>query len=271
MKNIISYGGGTQSTAMILMALEGKFNLIRPDFGVYCDTGGEPEFINNYVNYFIDFVKSKYDFTIFKIQHKTGLVDHLLNSGIRYNNEGLSYTSSIPPFYTLSPDGSIGMLNRQCTSDYKTHPINKFIRSKLKRGEIYTKWIGISFDERTRMKIGTKKIKLYYPLVENFIVRKQSIDYVVSMGLRPPQRSSCFFCPFHSDQYWLWLKKYHPTEFYKACHLELAIQKRQSDFSTSKYFLHRSCKNLSTINFKNESQFNLFPELIDECAGECGI
>ena len=77
MKEIVSYGGGTQSTALILMALEGDYGLVRPDFGVWADTGGEPQFIYDYVDYFIDYVKDKYDFDIFKIKHKDGLVTFL--------------------------------------------------------------------------------------------------------------------------------------------------------------------------------------------------
>jgi hypothetical protein len=35
MKEIVSYGGGTQSSALIIMALEGDYNLPRPDFAVF--------------------------------------------------------------------------------------------------------------------------------------------------------------------------------------------------------------------------------------------
>jgi len=123
MKNIVSYGGGTQSTAMILMALEGKFNLPRPDFGVYADTGGEPEFINEYVRYFVNYVKQKYNFDIFVTQNKQGLVHKLMVEPPRVSKTGGHYTSSVPPYFTLDNSGKVGMLMRQCTSDFKTNPI----------------------------------------------------------------------------------------------------------------------------------------------------
>ena len=156
MKNIISYGGGTQSTAMILMALEGAYNLPRPDFAVYADTGGEPEFINEYVRYFIDYCKNKYDFDIYTIMKDKGLVYRMLNQNYK-NTNGKFYSKSTPPFFTLSEEGNRGMLNRQCTADFKIWPIEKFINSKTARGEKYKLWIGISFDERTRMKISPIK------------------------------------------------------------------------------------------------------------------
>jgi len=76
MKNIVSYGGGTQSTALILMALNGDYGLQRPDFGVYADTGSEPEFINEYVQYYTDLVKSRYGFEILYTKRNNGLADH---------------------------------------------------------------------------------------------------------------------------------------------------------------------------------------------------
>ena len=272
MKNIVSYGGGTQSTALILMALNGEYGLERPDFGVYADTGGEPEFINEYVRYFIDYVKEKYDFDIFIIQNKQGLVHKLTIEKPRVSKSGKHYTSSVPPYFTKDSFGNIGMLMRQCTSDFKTNPIAKFINSKLARGEKYRIWIAISFDERSRMKISTnKRRENYYPLVEHFIRRNESIDYVKKLGIKPPQRSSCFFCPFHSDRYWQWLKDFHPSEFERAVNFEKTVQTRQNDFNTDKIFLHKSCKPLNEVQFTDENQLNMFPELIDECGGECGI
>jgi hypothetical protein len=269
MKNIVSYGGGTQSTALILMALNGKFNLPRPDFAVWADTGGEPQFIYDYVDYFIKYCKDNYDFDIFKCKHQDGLVSKMLEPP-KVSIKGKFYTSSVPPFFTLSEDGKKGMLMRQCTSDFKTNPVRKMVNSKLARGEKYRMWIGISFDERSRMKISTdKRRENYYPLVDNFIRRLDSINYVTEMGLNPPQRSSCYFCPFHSDRYWDWLKNKHTIEFDKAVKFEIDVQNNIK--TNDKIFLHSSCKPLSSVLFLNKNQLNMFPELIDECGGECGI
>jgi hypothetical protein len=118
-----------------------------------------------------------------------------------------------------------------------------------------------------------KKRENFYPLVDNFVRRIDSINFVKELGLRPPQRSSCVFCPFHSNRYWDWLKTYHPTEFNRACEFERKVQDNQArtDFITSKVFLHSTCKPLGEINFVDKDQLSLFPELIDECDGLCGI
>lgn len=267
--NIISYGGGTQSTAMVLMALNGYEDMLRPDFGVFADVGGEPQFILDYVDYFIDLVKREYDFDIYKVKKGDGLEKHLLTPPKKSRN-GHWFTLSVPPFYLCKEDGSVGMLSRQCTNDFKIGPINSFITQKLGRAVPYNMWIGISFDERSRMKLSRiKKRTNVYPLVERFIRRADSIKYVKEMGLRSPMRSSCVFCPYHSDEYWQWLKDYHQVEFQRACDFEHKIQ---NVFKTAnKAYLHSSCKPLGQVQFVDENQLNMFPHMIDECDGECGI
>jgi hypothetical protein len=271
--NVVSYGAGTQSTALILMALNGEYNLPRPEFAVFCDTGAEPEFIYDYFDYFQKFCKKKYGFDIY-LTKKNGIsLYEKLISKPKASRNGF-YTSSVPPFFTLNPDGTKGMLMRQCTSDYKTHPTNSFIRKQVGKKQVVNLWLGMSFDERSRMRISTVKWrKNKYPLVDNFLRRKDAIDYVKSTGAKTPQRSSCFFCPFHSDRYWKWLKKEHKSEFIKACELEQIIQSKQNHESILKSipFFHRSCKPLGEIDFNADTQMDMFPELIDECEGYCGI
>ncbi len=271
---VVLYGGGTQSTGLILMALNKKYNLTRPDYAVFADTGGEPEFIYDYVDYFQKYCKKKYGFEIFIIRKKGMTLVEKLTTMPKEGRSGKFYISSVPPFYTLNEDGSKGMLKRQCTSDYKTHPSDTFINQRRdKKGKVNV-WFGMSFDERSRMRISTVKWKQNeYPLVSNFLIRKQVIDYCKSAGIKQPMRSSCYFCPFHSDRYWKWLKKEHIFEFNKACEIEQSIQSIQSTYQTSKSvpFLHRSCKPLGEIDFDADTQIDMFPELIDECEGYCGI
>jgi hypothetical protein len=269
--DVISYGVGTQSTALILMALKGDFNLPRPAYAVFADTGAEPEFIYDYFKYFQKYCKKKHGFDIYLTKKKGSTLLEKLTSAPKASRNGF-YISSVPPFFTLNADGTKGMLMRQCTSDYKTHPTNSLIIKNKDRGDKVNLWLGISFDERSRMKTSQVKWRINkYPLVDNFLNRRNSIDYVMNQGLRMPYRSSCFFCPFHSDRYWRWLKKEHLSEFEKAIAVEEKIQSQQNNESILKSipFLHRSCKPLWNIDFDIDTQME-FPELIDECEGYCG-
>jgi len=270
--NIVSYGIGTQSTSLILMALNGEYGLTRPDFAVAADTGGEPEFIYDYFDYFQKYCKKHYGFDIYMTKKKGDSLLERLTTKPKQSRNGF-YISSVPPFFTLNEDGTKGLLMRQCTSDYKTWPTNTFINQHIEKKTKYNLWLGMSFDERSRMRISTIKRRINkYPLVENFIIRKMAIDYVINKGVKKPYRSSCFFCPFHSDRYWRWLKEQHPETFERAVGVEQSIQSIQSIYSTWKQipFLHRSCKPLNEIDFYEDTQMDMFPELIDECEGYCG-
>ena len=258
------------------MALNGEYNLVRPDFAVFADTGGEPDFIYDYVDYFQRYCRKHYGFEIHVIRKNGPSLYEKLTSEPKLSREGKFYVSSVPPFFTLNDDGTEGMLMRQCTSDYKTHPTNSFISKNINKREKYNLWLGISFDERSRMRISTVKRRInYYPLVGNYLNRKASIDYVISKGVKKPFRSSCYFCPFHSDRYWKWLKKDHKETFIKACELESIVQslslKTGNSILKYKAFLHRSCKPLDEIDFDADTQMDMFPELIDECEGYCGM
>lgn len=274
--NIVSYGIGTQSTGLILMALNGEYDLPRPDFAIFSDTGAEPEFIYDYFDYFDYFqkyCKKHYGFDIYLTRKKGRTLLEKLTNPQKQSRNGF-YTTSVPPFFTLNADGTKGMLRRQCTSDYKTNPTNSFIIKTIEKKVKYNLWLGMSFEERSRMRISNNKRRVNkYPLVNNFIIRKMTIDYVKEKGLKTPQRSSCFFCPFHSSRYWKWLKKEHIKEFIRACELEEKIQSMQNTNSILKLipFLHRSCKLLADIDFDADTQLYMFPELIDECEGYCGI
>lgn len=273
MKRVVSYGGGTQSTAMILMCLEGVDGFERPDFGVYSDTGAEPQFINRYVEYFIDYVKRVYDFNIYRVQHADGLVKRIITiPKVRRDSE--FYAVSSPPFYTKNRvTGAVGMLMKQCTGHFKQDPVRKAVTARLGRAVYHEMLIGISFDERERVRISPHKRRIYkYPLVDAEVSRSESIQYIKSLGLRPAQRSSCYFCPYHSDKYWIWLRRWHPSEFRRAIQLERIIQTNMDKVGSAiQLYLHRSCVNIKHAVFRNETQINLFPELIEECDGECGI
>ena len=50
MKNVLLYGGGTQSTGLLLMMCDGKIKgYEKPDMTIFSDTFSEPEFVNEYI------------------------------------------------------------------------------------------------------------------------------------------------------------------------------------------------------------------------------
>jgi hypothetical protein len=255
--NVISLGAGKQSSYMLLTALEGAYKY-KPDFAIFSDTGCEPDYVYSYVTWLKDYVKSKYDFDIV-IVSAGNIVEDTLN----YLNGNRSRVAALP----LRLSGNGGLIMRQCTNDYKIAPLRKYLQSIRNESKIRL-WIGISLDEIERIKDSSVKyIENYYPLIEKQSRIDRIIHWFSENKLREPGKSACLICPFHSDNYWKMFKKQFPAEFEKACQFDDAIRnypnlKRQT-------YLSKHLKPLREIDFSMHP--SLFPELIEECNGLCGL
>jgi hypothetical protein len=258
---VAMYGAGTQSTGMILMALTGHFNE-KPNFAIFSDTGAEPNHVIEYKEYFSEYVKNEFDFNIITVQNKNLETDIL-----EYLKGHKKRVSQIPL------RSKTGLMMRQCTQDYKIDPSDKFIKKKLNikrknnnQANSVALWMGISIDEIQRMKRSVQWWKvLLYPLIENGYRRNDTIQFVKKHGLKEPPRSACYFCPFHSNDYWAYLNKHYPEEYSKAIIFDEKI--RDYPGLNDKMYLHKNAIPLKDINFNQQD----LTDLLDECDGYCGI
>ena len=254
--NVISYGAGKQSTYMLLNALEGKFKY-KPDFAIFADLQCEPMATNEYLKWIVSYVKEKYDFDIIIVSE-----GNLMQDFIDYLDGKKERASSLP-LRTLNG----GLIMRQCTTDYKIKPIRQYFQ-KVRNGKKIRQWIGISADEAERMKMpDVKYIEHYYPLVEERISIDSIKVWFGSNGIAEPMKSACLICPFHSKQYWQNFKKNFTNEFETACKFDDRIRHIPSFKSST--FLSRDLIPLREIDFSQTP--SLFPELIEECEGLCGL
>ena len=266
--HVLSYGGGTQSTALLLMALKGEINGVIPDYIIFSDTGWEPESIYKWIDKVNSYIKEKFDREII-FTSRSNIREDLIRAA-----ETGSRVATIP-FYTLDKNGQKGMVRRQCTGEYKIDPIKKKIRELLgyqprqRVKEVVHMWKGISVDEMQRMKPAFDKwIQAEHPLIEiTNMDRSNCIAYVEREGLGTPAKSSCIGCPFHDNQTWLELKRNDPKAFEDACEIDDLI--RNMPNLRSKCFLHKSYKPLREVDL-NEDQFTI-DDFINECEGMCGI
>jgi hypothetical protein len=165
----------------------------------------------------------------------------------------------------LAGDG--GITPRQCTGDYKIAPLRRKLQ-ELRRGKRVRLWIGISLDERERMKeSNVKYIDNYYPLVDYKITIDEIVHWFKSTSMREPGKSACLICPFHSDNYWRVFKKQFPDEFEEACGFDDII--RDYPGLRRRAYLSKHLKPLRDIDFSQSP--SLFPEMIEECDGLCGL
>lgn len=263
----ISLGAGVQSSAMAMMAAHGIIKPM-PDVAIFADTGAEPAYVYDYLQMLEDLLP----FPVIRVQKAAGLEAHLYESVARGRFAGA-------PFYTES-DSSVGMgmLRRQCTREFKIEPITKKVRElvglqpgqRAPKGEILAEqWIGISWDERQRMKDPREKwLRHRWPLVEMQITRLQCIEYMESINLPRPQKSACTFCPYRTNEEWREMKANHPEAFADAVEMDEAIRSGVRG-TNEKLYVHRSMTPLATADLTDPSDAQI--SLLDECDGICGV
>lgn len=264
---VVSYGGGTQSTAMILLGLEGKLHA-RPDLAIYIDNKSDNSYTYDYIKIVSEYVKDKYGFEIV-IVPGDNIIEDIIN-GKLFGNNGKKYIQYTPPFHSNNKDGTKGILPRHCTSHYKIEPYWRYVRKRfdikrsgVTKNAVVESWIGLSLDEIYRMsKSRLQWIINRYPLIENGYRRQDSIDYVKSVGLPEPPRTSCIFCPYQNVEYFKMLKNYYPNEFKKVIEIEQSIQDRMGEL-----YIFYDLVRIKDLDFK---QATLFDPMVEDCGGLCG-
>lgn len=259
--NVISLGAGKQSSYMLLTALEGAYKF-KPDFAIFSDTGAEPSWTYDYLEKLKKYCKEKYDFDIVIVRNtETGLLIDTLN----YINGNSKRVAMLP--LRIKPDGHLMM--RQCTQDYKINPLRRYLQ-KVRNGKKIKLWIGISIDEFERQKdSNVKYIENWYPLIENRISLFEIKKWFQSQSdIEEPGKSSCICCPFRSRKQWKYIKENFPNDYFIAEKFDNEIRNFPKIIGES--FIHPDLKPLSEINYE-DNQLRLFPELIEECYGLCGI
>jgi len=180
MLNVVSFSGGKDSTALLLMMLEKG---IRVDRVIFIDT--TKEFPQTYEN--IDRVQEMIKplkIEKFKIDFDYWFGEHIKTKGKYKGEKGYGWP---------------GVNSRWCTG-LKMATFNKAVR-----GEEVVEFIGIAYDERERVvhnRQYSKNRNVKYPLVEWGVREREALEYCYSKGLdwgglyKKFNRVSCWCCPF---------------------------------------------------------------------------
>ena len=268
---VLSLGAGVQSSCLALMADREEFGLERPDIAIFADTGWEPPAVYEH----LEWLKSQLSYEVVTVS-SGNIRDNILEGQMPDGSKFLG----IPAFLT-NEDGSKGMLNRQCTTHYKTNPIQAYLRERLglqrgRRAPVGVQvemWLGISIDEALRQKADREEwVTKRYPLIERGFSRAQLYNWFQeNYPGRPLPTSSCIGCPYHKDSVWKHLKESDPESFRDAVFVDEALRKVPAIRGTVKgqAFLHRSRVPLAEVDF-TEAQ-NYEDLMLEECEGVCGI
>lgn len=216
------------------------------------------------------------------IVKRKNLYKDLLNAE---NSTGQRF-SSIPAF-TKNDDGSVGMLRRQCTNEYKIQVVDDAIRDLYglkpnQRRPATEVWHGITLDEMERMSIPDSAWKINtYPFIGYAASKKNqgykidiceqktradAMAWYVKNNLPIPPKSSCVFCPFQSDKKWYDMKINEPKDFAAAVKIDKAIRNSSKKGTNNPIYLSRSCKPLDQVKFNPNNEFEW-----GECSGNCNV
>ncbi len=277
---ILSLGAGVQSSALLLMSCLGV--LPRLDAAIFADTQWEPPAVYDHLHW-LEEQATQAGIPIYRVS-AGNLRQHTLEGFVRGSvKSGERYATM--PLHVLAPDGSRGMIRRQCTREYKIVPIERFIRRELlglAKGQLaparcVEQWFGISADELRRVRISQDHWKSHaYPLVglpqpmlERPYTRAMCLDWLERNYPRHiVPRSACIGCPFHSEEEWRQIKN-QPNLWSDAVEVDEAI--RFADGMNGEVFLHRSCRPLKDVDLRTDlEKGQMALPFAQECLGLCG-
>jgi len=187
--HVVSFSGGKDSTAMLLMMIEKG---MRVDEIVFCDTGMEfPDMythidkVEKHIGREATRLKSDKTFEYYMFEHKK-----------KNGQQGYAW-----------PD----FRNRWCTQIFKKQQISKH----LKQFDDVIEYHGIAADELRRAEKNNEK-KVMYPLIEWGIVESQALKYCYDKGFdwnglyERFDRVSCWCCPLKNLKELKSLYRYYP-------------------------------------------------------------
>jgi len=182
---IASYGGGTNSTAMLIECAKRG---VKVDLILFADTGGEKPHTYNYVKIFSDWLVTNGMPGIISVR-KAGNMETLEEECLRKH---------------CLPSVAYGF--KTCSAKYKRSPIEKYLNNYPPAKTLWgdggkvIRLIGFDADEshRSEAKIPEDQAKKYinhYPLIDWDMGRDECIETIERSGMCLPGKSSCYFCP----------------------------------------------------------------------------
>lgn len=212
--NVVSYGGGVDSSAMLIGMYRRE---IHPDLILFADTGGEKPETYEYIAVMNNWLTRR---GMPEIQ----VVEYTDKDGNRLSLEEECLRSETLP--------SLAYGFKRCSLKHKISIQDKVInnypgaKELWKSGEKITKFIGFDAGEVRRRQhalerdLKDKKFDKAYALIDWGVDRRGCIDLIKSEGLPVPVKSACFFCPASKKHEVRELSKRYPDLYRRAVEIE---------------------------------------------------
>lgn len=263
---VISYGGGVQSTALLVLAAQKRIDFTTFLMANVGDDSEDPRTLDYVHNVAMPYA-AQHGITIHLLDRikRDGTVETLWGRLMREGSRSL-------PIPIRMDNGKPG--GRSCTADFKVGVTGKWLKQHgASADNPATIGIGISADEV--MRANNRRVdpheRIVYPLVgigeETGLAmnRQDCIQLIARAGLPVPPKSSCFFCPFHRPSAWEDLQRERPDLFEKSCQLEDTLNERRDMLGKDHVWLTRFAMPLRDAIKAPD----LLPIFEDDAAGQC--
>jgi hypothetical protein len=237
----LSLGLGLQSVTLAFMSARGDLPML--DAAIFADTGHEKRATYEY----LDYLRTNVPFPIAVVRRPGASLGEHAIANVALPKDGRHQL----PLHTVDSDGTVGMLPKQCNSDWKKRVVHREIirmlheagwsSRVLPREPVIEEWLGMTLDELNRLGPSERPfIHHRYPLVEDNLryKRPNCTTWLLDRGYRIPPRSACIFCPFQRNDEWRDMRDNHPDDFSDAIDFDAAIRVPYVGFDGSAY-LHR--------------------------------
>jgi len=244
---VLSFGGGVQSTAMLLMVIDGR--LPKPDIVIHSDTGSEMPHTYPVIGWAEQECK------------KLGIPFEIVTSTHGKLHEAYMEQGSLP---------MVGL--RSCTGRFKIQPINIRLREIVgkKNGFLLARsWIGITTDERSRRGPNNhiKWLQTTYPLLDiEPMSRNECLDIVERAGMKV-EKSGCFCCPYSGVKHFIKLRKRHPELFNICRDMERGYFAKRPQ---RKYGLLKEIRSLESLEIAPLTDWGFNFDGVSECSPDGG-
>jgi hypothetical protein len=253
---VVSYGGGVQSTALLVLAAQGRISYRTFLFANVGDDSEHPGTLRYLREVAVPYAE-RHGIAIHELHRiptrgrSAGKVETLYG---RLTREG---SRSLPIPVRMPDTGAPG--TRSCTADFKIKVIGRWLRDHgASEDNKATVAVGISLDEiqRVNARIAQPYEILAYPLIglldgrsdggTGKPLRRTDCQRIIrDAGLPVPGKSACWFCPFHRPGTWQDMRRDEPALFNRAAELEALLNERRDELGRDRVYLTRFGKPLA--------------------------
>jgi hypothetical protein len=232
---VVSFGGGVQSTALLVLAAQERI-----DFKtfLFANVGSDSE--NPATLRYVHDVALPYAEAHGLAVHEVKRVRRDGTPETLYGRLTRPGSRSLPIPVRMPDTGAPG--RRTCTTDFKIAPIGAWLRAYgASRQDPAVVAIGFSTDEIHRC--NRKAAQPYeipdYPLIDLGLSRAACAATIARAGLPVPPRSACWFCPYKRPASWAEARRDMPELFWRAVELERLLNDRRDRLGRDRVYLTR--------------------------------